>query len=180
MDYRFAIQCWQDQAGDENAKINVFINGTQVLTEAEVTAVSVDSPQLITWESTELAAPADDTTVEITVTLVNDYFVDADTDRNVWINRVMYTNKADGIAYKQAIPNSDNTAITGYRTLTDWNDIGSYFTSKISAVTGVTGWDDVVWNSDVFAYIPLTDSAPVVLTTPLTFNADLESTSHSY
>ena len=180
MDYRFAIQCWQDQAGDENAKVNVSVNGTQVLTEAEVTATSADSSQLLTWESTGLVAPADDTTVEITVTLTNDYFVDADTDRNVWINRVMYTNKADGIAYKQAIPNADNTAITGYSTLTNWNDTGSYFTSKISAVTGVTGWDDVAWDPDVFAYIPLTDTNPVVLTAPLKFNADKESSSHSY
>ena len=180
MDYRFAIQCWQDQAGDENAKVNVSVNGTQVLTEAEVTATSADSPQLLTWESTGLVAPANDTTVEITVTLTNDYYVDASTDRNVWINHVWYTNKANDIDYKKAIPNADNTAITGYTTLTDWNDAESYMASKISAVTGVTGWDDVEWDPDVFAYIPVADTTPVVLTAPLKFNADRESSSHSY
>ena len=94
MDYRFAIRCWQDQAGDENAKANVFVDGVQVLTEVEITATSEDSSQLITWESTGLTAPAADTSFDIKVVLTNEYYVDADTDRNIRIDGIGYLTKA--------------------------------------------------------------------------------------
>ena len=51
MDYKFAIRCWQDQAGDENAKANVFVDGTQVATEVEVTATSDGSPSYMLMQT---------------------------------------------------------------------------------------------------------------------------------
>jgi len=91
MDYKFAIRCWQDQAGDENAKANVFVDGTQVATEVEVTATSDGSPSYIMWESTGIDASA--TTTDIKVVLTNEYYVDSDTDRNIHINGIGFLRK---------------------------------------------------------------------------------------
>ena len=65
MDYRFALKCWPRPSGSEDAKINVFVNGAQVVTEGVVSATSVDSPTIINWESTGINAPASDTSVAI-------------------------------------------------------------------------------------------------------------------
>jgi len=106
MDYRFAIRCWQDQAGDENAKANVFVDGVQVATEVEITATSADSPSTITWESTDLTAPAADTSFDIKVVMTNDYYVDASTDRNIYINGIGYINKDTDGDYKKIYSDS--------------------------------------------------------------------------
>jgi hypothetical protein len=138
MDYRFAIRCWQDQAGDENAKANVFVDGVQVLTEVEVTATSADSPQLITWESTGLTAPAADTSFDIKVVLVNNYYVDANTDRNIIIDGIGYINKNDDGDY--ALYKVDATVSPVIKTntiITDFTDIKNYANAFIpTAVTG--------------------------------------------
>ena len=95
MDYRFALKCWQDQAGSEDAKINVFVNGAQVVTEGVVSATSVDSPTIINWESTGIDAPANDTSVSIRVQLANNHYVDESEDRNVYICGIGYIDKND-------------------------------------------------------------------------------------
>ena len=151
MDYRFAIRCWQDQAGDENAKANVFIGGTQVATEVAITATSEDSPQLITWESTGLAEPGDDTTFDIKVVLVNEYYVDASTDRNININGFGYITKSIDGDYKQRtydveVPTPDSVK-TGEITITDFTDYSNYRNGCIpTAVTGDQIADDW-WSS---------------------------------
>ena len=140
MDYRFAIRCWQDQAGDENAKTNVFVDGVQVLTEVEVTATSEDSPQLITWESTGLTAPAADTSFDIKVVLTNEYYVDASTDRNIRIDGIGYITKATDGNYKLRqfdYSDPDNITKTGETTVTDFTDFGNYSNAVVpTAVTG--------------------------------------------
>tara|TARA_B100001093_G_scaffold513929_1_gene586866 strand:- start:145 stop:720 length:576 start_codon:yes stop_codon:yes gene_type:complete len=95
MDYRFAIKCWQDQAGSENAKANVFLNGAQVLTEVEVAKTSSDDASLLIWESTGLDEPDKDSppTVDIKVVLANEYYVDENTDRNIHIDGIGYIDK---------------------------------------------------------------------------------------
>jgi hypothetical protein len=148
MDYRFAIRCWQDQAGDENAKANVFVDGVQVATEVEITATSADSPGLITWESTGLTAPAADTSFDIKVVLTNEYYVDADTDRNIRINGIGYLTKAADGNYKVTISTlNDDPAIAAVHTentITDFTDYANYAGSVVpTAVTGdqiADGW----------------------------------------
>jgi len=137
MDYRFAIRCWQDQAGDENAKANVFVDGTQVATEVEITATSQDSPQLITWESLGLAEPAADTTFDIKVVLTNEYYVDASTDRNIRINSIGYITKADDGNYKLGRLDDSDPPVYSESTITDFTDIYNYSNGDIpTAVTG--------------------------------------------
>ena len=140
MDYRFAIRCWQDQAGDENAKANVFVDGVQVATEVEITATSADSPQLITWESLGLTAPAADTSFDIKVVLTNEYYLDASTDRNIRINGIGYINKNIDGNYTVGqfdISDLDNITRTGETTVTDFTDFNNYINDVIpTAVTG--------------------------------------------
>ncbi len=135
MDYRFAIRCWQDRAGSDNAKVNVFMGSTKVADEVEVTATSEDSPQVIAWESTGLTAPAADTSFAIKVVLVNDYYVDADTDRNVNINGIGYLTKAANGSYKNnTVDGSDNKVEA---TISDFTDFNNYYINGIpTAVTG--------------------------------------------
>ena len=150
MDYRFAIRCWQDQAGDENAKANVFVDGVQVATEVEITATSADSPSIIAWESTGLTAPAADTSFDIKVVLVNEYYVDASTDRNINVDGVGYITKAADGNYKLKqfdISDPDNITKTGETTVTDFTDFGNYINAVIpTAVTG-DGIADDWWNT---------------------------------
>ena len=159
MDYRFAIRCWQDQAGDENAKANVFVDGVQVATEVEITATSADSPGLITWESTGLTAPAADTSFDIKVVLVNEYYVDADTDRNILIDNFGYINKDTDGNYKKStlVTDAENPkSITVNSTITDFSDYNNYVYIIPSAVTGDQLPDDL-WSSrseDSFYTVP--------------------------
>jgi hypothetical protein len=140
MDYRFAIRCWQDQAGDENAKANIFVDGVQVATEVEITATSADSPQLITWESLGLTAPAADTSFDIKVVLTNEYYVDASTDRNIHIDGIGYISKSVEFpgTYRISSAAIDGEVITNTAsTVTDFTDYTNYTISIVpTAVTG--------------------------------------------
>jgi hypothetical protein len=178
MDYRFAIRCWQDQAGDENAKANVFVNGTQVVTEVEITATSEESPQLITWESTGLDAPSDSTSVEILVKLANEYYVDADTDRNIRINGIGYRDKANDVDYKkprlEQVFDDPEPTMQGYETITDWNNFDNYL--NFDCPTAVTG-DQIPaesWNPGIFQIITVWggDDSGAIITMPITESSD--------
>jgi hypothetical protein len=158
MDYRFAIQCWQDQAGSEDAKANVFVDGVQVATEVAVTATSADSPQLITWESTGLTAPAADTSFDIKVVMTNDYYVDSDTDRNIIINSIGYTFKGNGDNYIKPVSDGGDPEVWSSASITDtadFNSISNYFRIIPTAVTGDQIADNW-WSSratDTFYYV---------------------------
>ena len=179
MDYRFAIRCWQDQAGDENAKANVWVDGVQVATEVEITATSEETPQLITWESTGLDAPSDSTSVEIVVKLVNEYYVDASTDRNIRINGIVYRNKANDVDYKkprwEQVFDDPEPSMQGYETITDWDNYDNYL--NFDCPTAVTG-DQIpagTWNHPTFQIITVWggDDSGANITMPLTVNSDL-------
>jgi hypothetical protein len=160
MDYRFAIRCWQDQAGDENAKANVFVDGVQVLTEVEITATSVDSAQIITWESLGLTAPAAGTSFDIKVELVNEYYVDASTDRNILIDNFGYINKDTDGNYKKStlVTDAENPkGITVNSTITDFDNYDNYAYAIPTAATGDQLPDDL-WSSrseDSFYTVPI-------------------------
>ena len=127
--YRFALKCWQAQAGDEDAKINVYIDGNQVLTDSLVTATSADSPQIIELgELTGRADPNASLSFTIKVVLANDYYVDASTDRNVYIDGigVMFNINEDQEYYTN---DSDPS------TITDWSVWSSYLQRMPTAVS---------------------------------------------
>ena len=176
MDYRFAIRCWQDQAGDENAKANVFVDGVQVATEVEITAISADSPQLITWESTGLTAPAADTSFDIKVVMTNEYYVDASTDRNINIDGIGYITKAADGNYKVGVSDDSDPPVYTDTTVTDFTDFNNYANAIVpTAVTGDQIADDwwagrdtdtfytvIVWGTEE-------DGIGVTMTIPVTF-----------
>ena len=173
MDYRFAIRCWQDQAGSENAKANVFVDGTQVATEVEITATSAASPQLITWESTGLAD--DLSTVDIKVVMTNEYYVDESTDRNITISGIGYIPKGAAESnYKSATGDGGDPEVLTISTVTDFTNFDNYINSNIpTAVTGDQIADDW-WSSrdtDTFYYIVVwgsnSDTDGVTITLPV-------------
>ena len=172
MDYRFAIRCWQDQAGSDNAKANVFVGSTKVADEVEITATSADSPQIVAWESTGLTAPASDTTFDIKVVLTNEYYVDTSTDRNIHVNGVGYITKATDGNYKQSIMNSASPQVkTGEGTITDFTDFGNFAYTVPTAVTGdqlEDNWWSGRGNTD-FETIPVWggDDTGITMTVPV-------------
>ena len=180
MDYRFALKCWQDQAGSEDAKINVFVNGSQVVTEGVVSATSVDSPTIINWESTGIDAPASDTSVSIRVQLANNHYVDESEDRNVYVGGIGYIDKNDGSSYKiRKLPDDfspPGVAPVSETTVSDFTDFGNYVTYELA--TAVTG-DQIptdFWNrdgnSDQFYTIPVYGGDDgVTITQPLKITA---------
>jgi hypothetical protein len=175
MDYRFAIRCWQDQAGSENAKANVFVDGTQVATEVEITATSADSPGIIAWESTGLTAPAADTSFDIKVVLVNEYYVDASTDRNINIDGIGYITKASDSNYKISTYGGDPLAKTGETTVTDFTDFNNYENSVIpTAVTGDQIASDWWSNRDTDSFYTVvvwgSEDTGATMTFPVTSN----------
>lgn len=181
MDYRFALKCWQDQAGSEDAKINVFVNGAQVVTEGVVSATSVDSPTIISWESTGIDAPANDTSVSIRVQLANNHYVDESEDRNVYVGGIGYIDKNDNSSYRirkygADFDSTSNDPAATPTTVTDFAEWGNYVSYELA--TAVTGdqipsdfWDRG-GNSDQFYTIPVFGGDDgVTITQPLKITA---------
>lgn len=178
-DYRFLLSCWQDSAGSENAKMNVWVNDTQVLTEHEITAISEASAQLVSFEATNLSDPNTDgsVTCNIKIELANEYYVDASTDRNIWINNLAYINKASSASdyvVKAAAPDSDLSVRNagGPSVTTDFTNIDTYYDTNSTIPTAVVGdqlpdgfWDDAIAN-DAFYHIPVW-AETVTITVPL-------------
>jgi hypothetical protein len=156
MDYKFALRCWQDKEGSENAKINVFVNGTQILTEAEVSAENNTTPSIISFDGTGLADPNTDgsVTCNIKVVLANDYYVDADTDRNVHIDGLAYLTK-DGSDFKK--PNDDGTGDVTVTDFASWDNFpGQQVPTNVTGDQIPADWNDssglfhtiTVWGGD--------------------------------
>lgn len=155
-DYRFAIQCWQDSAGSEDARMDVFIDGTKVVDNTTITATSADSPQLVTWETTGLADPAGDGSVDIDIKVVlkNEYYVDTDTDRNIWIDMIGYNPKANNVSGQSAAvyttPSSNPATV-----VSDWTTADSYMQELPTAVAGDQIPSDFWSGVTVFNHIPV-------------------------
>ena len=166
-DYRFAMQCWQDSAGSENAKANIFVDGTQVCTEVEITATSADSPQVISFEATGLPDPNADgsVTCEIKVVLANEYYVDSSTDRNIWINALAHICKSIDGDYWGAT----TQPTTNFTSLSEYANIGTIPTAVSGDQLPDGFWDGVT----AFNHIPVwgnknDSSAGVTITWKLT------------
>ena len=139
-DIKFGLQCWQEQAGSENAKINIFVDGTQVVTEAEITATSSASPQVVSWEVANAVTWASGTTYtpDIKVILANDYYVDASTDRNVVISGLGHLTKHGDETDYAKNTNWDGSSFTDSTktTITDFSDLNNFYLHVPTAVTG--------------------------------------------
>ena len=159
-DYKFAMYCWQDQLGDENAIANIFVNGTQVATAVEITATSADTPQAVVFEVTGIDDPDPDgsVTADIKVVLTNEAYVDADNDRNIWINGLFaFPKKPDEADYEYpAGPTSrlpltdasiaDDTAIHAMLTVLPTDVQGSQIGASWWADEGAGSWTYIpVW-----------------------------------
>lgn len=149
MDYRFIIGCVQEQAGDEDAKLNVYHGDTKLVDQAVISSTDASDPDNFSWvtfEITGLDAPGDSTTVDIKLELANDYYVDTNTDRDIKICFFGYTNKADNTSYKSADLDVDER-LTGYTAITDFSDYSKYIWTNPTAVTGdnlENYWDDAI------------------------------------
>jgi len=171
-DYRFAIQCWQDSAGSEDARMDVFIGDTKVVDNVTITATSADSPQLVTWETTGLADPNSDgsVTIDMKVVLKNEHYVDSSTDRNIWVNTIGHNPKiANATGFSEAtylaIGSDPATAVT------DWTTVDSYYQETPTAVSGDQIPSDFWSGVTVFHNIPVWGSdgtAGTTITYPLT------------
>jgi len=156
-DYKFAMYCWQDQLGDENAIANIFVNGTQVATAVEITATSADTPQAVVFEVTGIDDPDPDgsVTADIKVVLTNEAYVDADNDRNIWIKRLHQVNKdpADAVYKFLSKENweANNRASSDWEEVTDatiadatafWNKLTHFPTDVQGSQIESTWWTD--------------------------------------
>ena len=148
-DYRFGIRCWQDQAGDEDAKINVYLNGTKVVSEAAITGTDKDTDyNVISWESLGLGDTSSDTIITLKVELVNNLYVDANTDRNIYINGIGYIDQDPDGTYKSWRELASDSSETPDFTGADW-ETNEPVPIKIDTVTDFT-----VWDSYITAYMP--------------------------
>lgn len=158
-DYRFAMKCWQDSAGSEDAKINIFVDGTQVATDVVITATSDSSPQIVSFEATGLPDPVSSgsiPTCDIKVVLTNEYFVDANTDRNVWINGIAYIVKKDD-EYGGLVTDLLTTE-SHFTTEAEYVWFGDIPTEVVGDQIPDSFWDDALASnsgSGSFYYIPV-------------------------
>jgi hypothetical protein len=104
-DVKFEFYLYQDQAGGENATIDITLDGTTEVSGVEITGTSA-SPQKVEFTKTGLTEASH--TMEVVFT--NPYYVDADNDRNVIISTPLtsYTTQFD--TYKTGIQKQSQDA----------------------------------------------------------------------
>ena len=135
-DYRIGIQMYQDKAADENAKVKITINGNVVDEEYEVVGEDEDNATIATFEVSGLDAPAADGSnrVVMKIELLNDYFVDDDSNKCVSVTFIGYNPKASDGKYYQNTAGNGNGITLGE--VSDWTTLDSYAESHLCGVTG--------------------------------------------
>ena len=139
--YRFALKLHQDQAGSENAKAKITIGGNVVVEELEISATT---PTLYTYDVTGLADVNADgsVTTPVKVELLNDYYVDENTDRNIiWTACGYVQENADGNYYNPTATTDDNwvTSTTTRDAISDFTADSAYVWESQPPFTGDTG-----------------------------------------
>ena len=107
MDYKFLVSATQDSAGSENAKIKIEVEGAVAVASTEIASTDTDNPTGTLFEVTGLDATGSSTTIDVKYTLLNDYYVDADTDRNARIHQFHYHDKTNGSEYQRPEGHND-------------------------------------------------------------------------
>ena len=168
MDFKFTIKAWQDKTGSENAKISVGVGGATQVASQEISSTDIDNPTVFTFEATGLETPGTGKTHSMVVTLLNDEYVDASNDRNVYISpEILYTDKADGTNYKHKANNLDGQPEANYVVISDFTNSANYRhlnfkdNSYVTAVSsaGGSGSD---WQAGYT--IDIIDANPVTIT----------------
>lgn len=81
MDYNFKLNFVQEQYGADNARIKVEFDGVVIYDNLEITSSDENSPSLV-----EFIVSKENGTYPLSITYLNDEYVDTDNDRNVkWI-----------------------------------------------------------------------------------------------
>ena len=150
-DFKFAIDCIQESAGSENAKLKVYKSDgtTNVLAETEITSTDRDNPTTVCFEVSGYEDIASDKYQSLVLELTNEYYVDSSTDRNIVVLNMRYVNKT-GSDYK--VPTG-----TGYglrSNSTDNTDHAKWVPTLITDISGDdqdnsafnNGNDVVVWS----------------------------------
>ena len=126
-DIKFAMFCWQDKYGSDNALANIFVDGNQVATNVEITATSEGSAQCVTFEVTDQADVGTGRSADIKVVLTNSAYVDSDNDRNIWINGLYAVDKGTSDSNYKYLPlaqaNGNGGALSN---ITDWSSLDNY------------------------------------------------------
>lgn len=178
MDYKFLLMMRQESAGSDNAKVNVTINGVQVATDVEISQTSDNGTvtchgekfQPVVVEGTGLTAPGSGVTQNITITYTNDYYVDADTDRNVELcNIIHYTDKANGSDYKLVDTSGADVDDDTASVITDFTDVNNMRTPE--AITSVSGYDDWATGSDITGYVLMSVNGDYTITFPTPYSS---------
>jgi len=175
-DYKIALELYQSQAGGENAKVRISINDVTVADNVEVSNTDSENPTLFVYDAIGLPDPGPDATTSVKVTLLNDYYVDVNNDRNInWVGCGYISNHddVDGNYYmfSDEGPGVDNTLLN----ITDWTNIDSFFWPGACAHTGdengtadpTKGWHSLTVSAD---YVQVT--IPLLLTNHATDTND--------
>ena len=80
--YKLGFLLKQEQAGSENAKIKIEMDGSVLVAEQEISQTSATWFPF-DWTSSKVPNADGSVKARIKITFLNDYYVDADTDRNV-------------------------------------------------------------------------------------------------
>ena len=134
-DYKIALELYQSQAGSENAKVRISINDVTVADNVEVSNTDSENPTLFVYDAIGLPDPGPDATTSVKVTLLNDYYVDTNTDRNInWVGCGYISKNADGNyhMWTDEGPGVVNILLN----ITDWTNTDSFFWSGPCAHTG--------------------------------------------
>jgi hypothetical protein len=131
--YKIVFELHQQQAGDENAKVKFVFNGATVADNVDLTSVDPENPDLFVYDVTSDKIPAADAWHTIRVELVNDFYLDADNDRNIYLHRV-------GYAYQDPV--------TGHYVKAAWKELSQNPTSEwiIDAEhpeSNITDWTNI-------------------------------------
>lgn len=185
-DVKFKLNLYQDQAGSENATVDITIDGNTEISGVEITGTSASPTEV---EFTKSGLTEGSHTMEVVFT--NPYYVDADTDRNVIINphKTVYTTQYDTFASGNAAQkrNQDIMIAADLYSATDRTFTDSWTALNIDgndiANSGDTAWatqDQKIWQDratitftyanngyNVYPYRNVidADSTPVTLST---------------
>jgi len=163
--YKIALQLYQSQAGDENARVNISVDGATVGDNVEVSNTDSENPTLFVYDVADLPSPAADATITVKVELLNDHYVDSNSDRNVhWVGTGYVCQNADGNYYYDfegdvevgnPDPATEFTDIKGFNQL----DACEYLGDENGTVDMTKGWWPLAITSTyVSATISLTNS----------------------
>ena len=160
MDYKFILCCTQEAVAGANAQLSVTIGGTKVVSSTEITSTDASSPTLVVFEATGLSNPGDSTDVTMLFEIDNDVYVDGSDDRNIMIQEMYYTDKADGTNYKKW----NNT--TGVYDAVDFTSTDDLERSLYTALSGddqpayVNGLHEIIiFREDVTVTYPLSTTS---------------------